>query len=228
MEGVSEDLTLHQREELAAAIYEFRDVFSSGATDMGRTGLVKHTIDTGDHRPIRLPPRCLPIAKQEIEQEELQKMLDHGLIEPCQSSWARPVVLVTEDGTMCFCIDYRKLNDATKNDAYPLPRIDDTLDALRSSTYVSTLDFFSGYWQVEMDQRDIDNTAFVTRQGLFRFMVRPFGLCNAHATFERLMELVLKDLSWNVCLIYLDSIIVYGVLFHAGPSEDGGGDEFGR
>ncbi len=74
MEGVADDLTLRQREELAAAIYEFRDVFSSGPTDMGRTGLVKHTIDTGDQRPIYLPPRCLPIAKQEIEQEEIQKM----------------------------------------------------------------------------------------------------------------------------------------------------------
>ncbi len=103
MEGVMDDLTLHQREELAAAIYEFRDVFSSGPTDMGRTGLVKHTIDTGDQRPICLPPRRLPIAKQEIEQEEVQKMLDRGVIEPCQSSWVSLMVLVTKkDGTTRF------------------------------------------------------------------------------------------------------------------------------
>ena len=196
MEGVSEDLTQRQREELAAAIYEHRDVFSSGPTDMGRTGLVKHTIDTGDQRPVRLPPRRLPIAKQEIEREEVQKMLDRRVIEPCQSSWASRVVLVTKkDGTTRFCIDYRKLNDITKKDAYPLPRIDDTLDALHGSMYFSTLDLYSGYWQVEMDQRDIDKTAFVTRQGLFRFTVMPFGLCNAPATFELLMELVLKDLN---------------------------------
>ncbi len=94
MEGVADDLTLQQREELAAAIYEYRDVFSSGPTDMGRTGLVKHTIDTGDQRPIRLPPRRLPITKQEIEKEEVQKMLDRGVTQPCQSSWASPVVLV--------------------------------------------------------------------------------------------------------------------------------------
>ncbi len=214
MEGVSEDLTLRQREELAAAIYEHGDVFSSGPTDMGRTGLVKHTIDTGDQRPVRLPPRRLPIAKQEIEREEVQKMLDRGVIEPCQSSWASPVVLVTKkDGTTCFCVDYRKLNDVTKKDAYPLPRIDDTLDALRGSMYFSTLDLYSGYWKVEMDQRDIDKTAFVT-QGLFRFTVMPFGLCNAPATFDRLMELVLKDLNWKICLIYLDDIIVYGAGFY--------------
>ena len=215
MEGVSEDLTQRQREELAAAIYEHRDVFSSGPTDMGRTGLVKHTIDTGDQRPVRLPPRRLPIAKQEIEREEVQKMLDRGVIKPCQSSWANPAVLVTKkDGTTRFCVDYRKLNDVTKKDAYPLPRIDDMLDALRGSMYFSTLDLYSGYWQVEMDQTDIDKTAFVTRQGLFRFTVMPFGLCNAPATFERLMELVLKDLKWKICLIYLDDIIVYGAGFY--------------
>ncbi len=109
MEGVSEDLTLRQREELAAAIYKHRDVFSSGPTDIRRTGLVKHTIDTGDQRPVRLPPRRLPIAKQEIEREEVRKMLDRGVIEPCQSSWASPVVLMTKDGTTCFCVDYHKL-----------------------------------------------------------------------------------------------------------------------
>ena len=193
MEGVADDLTLQQREELAAAIYEYRDVFSSGPTDMGRTGLVKHTIDTGDQRPIWLPPRRLPILKM----EEVQKMLDQGVIEPCHSSWASPVVLVTKkDGNTHFCIDYRKLNDVTRKDAYLLPRIDDTLDVLRGLQYFSTLDLYSGYWQVEMDEQDIDKTAFVTRQGLFLFTVMPFALCNAPATFKRLMELVLKDLNW--------------------------------
>ncbi len=105
----------------------------------------------------------------------------------------------------------------TKKYAYPLPRIDDTLDALCGSMYFSTLDLYSGYWQVEMDQRDIDKTAFVTQHGLFRFTVMPFGLCNALATFERLMELVLKDLNWKICLIYLDDIIVYGPLFYPAP-----------
>ena len=131
-------------------------------------GLVKHTIDTGEQRPIRLPPRRLPITKQEIEKEEVQKMLGRGVIEPCQSSWASPVVLVTKkDGTTCFCVDYRKLNDVTRKDAYPLLWIDNTLDTLRGSQYFSTLDLYSGYWQVEMDQQDKDKTAFVTQEGLF-------------------------------------------------------------
>ncbi len=97
------DLTLREREELAAAIYEFWDVFSSSPTDMRRTGLVRHTIDTGDQRPIHLPPRHLPIAKQEIEQEEVQKMLDRCMIELCQSSWATPVALVTKKDHLFLC-----------------------------------------------------------------------------------------------------------------------------
>ncbi len=172
-------------------------------------------IDTGKHRPIRLPPRRLPITKEEVECAEVQKMLDRGVIEPCQSSWASPVVLVAkEDGSTRFCVDYRKVNDVTRKDAYPLPWIDDTLDALRGSQYFSTFDVYSGYWQVKMDPKDIDKMAFVTRQGLFRFTVMPFGLGNAPATFERLMELILTGLNWKICLIYLDDVIVYGGNFY--------------
>ena len=103
-------------------------------------------IDSGEHSPIHLPPRRLPITKQEVEHAEVQKMLDRGVIEPCQSSWARPVVLVTKkDGSTRFCMDYRKVNDITRKDAYPLPRIDNTFDALRGSQYFSTFDLHSGY-----------------------------------------------------------------------------------
>ncbi len=102
------------------------------------------------------------------------------------------------------------MNNVTRKDAYPLPRID-ALDALRGSQYFSTLDL---YWQVKMDPADIDKTMFVTQQGLFRCAVMPFGLCNAPATFERLMELVLSGLNWKICLIFLDDVIVYGGNFY--------------
>ncbi len=111
-------------------------------------------------------------------------------------------------------MDYRKVNEVTRKDAYPLPRIDDTLDALQGSQYFSTLDLYSGYWQVKIDSKDIDKTTFVTRQGLFWRSVMPFGLCNAPATFKRLMELVLSGLNWKICLIYLDDVIVYGGNFY--------------
>ncbi len=180
---------------------------------MGRTDLVTHTIDTGEHRSIRLPPRRLPITKQEVEYANVQKMLDRGVIEPCQSSWASLVVLVTKkDGSTHFCIDYRKVNDVTWKDAYPLPWIDDTL--IRESQYFSTLDLYSAYWQVKMDPKDINKMAFITHQGLFCFTVMPFGLCNAPATFERLMELIVTDLNWKICLIYMDDVIIYGGNFY--------------
>ena len=141
----------------------------------------------------------------------LQTMLEQGVIQTSFSPWAAPIVLVKKkDGTTRFCVDYRKLNDVTKKDAYPLPRIDDTLDALSGAKIFSTLDLASGYWQVEMDPNDREKSAFVTHQGLYEFNVMPFGLCNAPSTFRRLMEYVLAGLQWSTCLIYLDDIIIYG------------------
>ncbi len=140
-------------------------------------------------------------------------MLDQGIIEPCQSSWASPVVLVTKkDDYTRFCVDYRKVNEVTRKDACLLKQIDDTLDALLGSQYFGTLDLYSGYWHKKMDLKDIDKTVFLTRQGLFTVM--PFSLCNAPATFKRLMELVLSDLNWKICLIYLVDVIVYGGNFY--------------
>ena len=110
-------------------------------------------------------------------------------------------------------MDYRKLNEVTKSDAYPLPRIDEMFDTLVGSQYFSTLDLASGYWQVEMDPRDRPKTAFATRAGLFEFNVMPFGLKTAPATFMRLMEVALKGLQWKRCLVYLDDVICLGADF---------------
>ena len=110
-------------------------------------------------------------------------------------------------------MDYRKLNTLTRKDAYPLPRIDDTLDTLSGARWFSTPDLLSGYWQVEMDPSDKPKTAFCTPEGLFEFNVMPFGLCNAPATFQRLMDSVLVGLLWTSCLVYLGDIIVMGTSF---------------
>ncbi len=148
------------------------------------------------------------MAKQELEHEEVQKILDREVIEPCQNRWASPVCLVTnKDGTARFCVDYKKLNYVTRKDVYTLPHIYHTLGSLRDSTYFRTLDLCSGY--AGGDQQDIDKTVFVTRQGLVWLMVMSFGLCSAPSTSERLMEIVLKYIKWKLCLIYLDDIIVY-------------------
>ena len=141
-------------------------------------------------------------------------MEKQGVVEPSTNPWSAPVVLVRKkDGSTRFCVDYRRLNGVTRKDSFPLPRLDVTLDALNGATWFSTLDLKSGYWQVELEAGAKEKTAMSVRKGLWQFKVMPFGLCNAPATFERLMEAVLSGLPWETCLVYLDDIIVHAASF---------------
>ena len=141
-------------------------------------------------------------------------MLLKGFIEPSDSPWASPIVLVAKkDGSTRFCIDYRWLNDVTRKDSIPLPRIDETIESLAGAEWLSTLNLASGYWQVSVAHGDREKTAFVTRKGLVQWKVMPFGLSNAPAKFSRLMEMVLRGINWERCLVYLDDIIVFGQSF---------------
>ena len=143
-------------------------------------------------------------------------MLKKDVIQPSASPCASGIILVKKkDGSKRFCVDYRKLNDITVKDAYPLPRIDNSLNQISGAEWFSCLDLNSGYWQVEVEESDRAKTAFISRQGLFEFKVMPFGVCNAPATFERLMETVPAGLNWQICLIYLVDIIVIGKDFEA-------------
>ena len=138
-------------------------------------------------------------------------MLDQGVVRASSSPRASPVVMVKKkDGTLRFCIDFWRLNDVTIKDAHPLPRIDDTLKALKEAKYFSMLDLNSGYWQVPIKEEHKLKTAFSPSSWqLYEFNRLPFGLCNAPATFSQLMDNVLSGLSWEVCLYYLDDIIVF-------------------
>ncbi|GFY18289.1 retrovirus-related Pol polyprotein from transposon 412 [Trichonephila clavipes] len=208
------ELSPEQKSSAERLFQEFKDVFSRNSSDIGHTTVTQHRIDTADHPPIKQHPRRLPFAKQEEVGTLLREMQENDIIEPSSSPWASPIVLVRKkDGSTRFCVDYRKLNDVTKKDSYPLPRIDDTLDTLSGHKWFSTLDLKSGYWQVEIHPEDREKTAFTSGQGLWQFKVMPFGLCNAPATFERLMETVLKGLTFEACLIYLDDVIIGGRTF---------------
>jgi len=137
-------------------------------------------------------------------------MLKAGVIEEGNGAWGFPVVLVRKkDGEVRFCVDYRALNKITKKDVYPLPRIDETLEALGGAVLFTTLDLRAGYWQIRMAAADRDKTAFTTKRGLYRFVRMPFGLMNAPSTFQRLMNGVLRGLTWVTCLVYLDDIVVF-------------------
>ena len=173
-----------------------------------------HRINTGDARPIHQPPRKLPSAKQAEVNILLEDTKSKGVIEKSDSLWSSPVVLVQKkDGSLRFCVDYQRLNDITKKDCFPLPRIDDTLDTLAGARWFSTLDLKSGYWQVVLHPEDKEKTAFSMGQRLWQFTVMPFRLCNAPTTFERLMESVLRGLTYDACLVYLDDVIVIGCTF---------------
>ena len=208
---VKEDLDAGAAERVRELLIKHRGAFAKSKDDLGRTSLFQHKIPTGDAPAIRQHPRRLPFAKRADCAKEVERMLNMGVITPSMSPWASPVVMVKKKyGSWRFCIDYRKVNSVTKKDSYPLPRIDDTLDALVGSRWFSTLDLASGYWQVEMDPEDTEKTAFCTGAGgLYQWNVLPFGLTSAGATFERLMERVLQGLHWETCLIYLDDVIIF-------------------
>ena len=177
------------------------DLFPTpGSTLTGHTDAVEHEIDTGDGSPIRCAPHRMSPQKMNKEEECVAEMLTSGQIEPSDSPWSSPVMLVTKkDGGTRFCVDYRRLNDATVTDAYTLPRIDDTLDMLAGKQWFSTLDLASGYWEVSLSREARIKTAFATHSGLFQF--------------KRLMDRVLQGLRWSHCLLYLDDIISFGSTF---------------
>ena len=197
--------------EVAEKLSELSDAFSQPGEPLGRTDTVQHRVDTGDALPSRIPYRRLPMSKKVAMEAEVEKMLEEDVIQPSESPWSSPVVMVTKkDGSCRFCIDYRKLNGLTRKNAYPLPRIDECVESLGGAKWFCTLDLQSGYWQIGMDPNHREKTAFSTHMGLFEFNVMPFGLCNAPATFEAMMETMLRGLLWKKCLVYLDDIIVFG------------------
>ena len=175
-----------------------------GSALTGHTDAVEHTIDTRNSAPIRCAPRRMSPPKIKKEEACVAKMFTGGQIDPSDSPWSAPVVLVTKkDGGTRFCVDYRRLNLTMVKDAYPLA----------GKRWFSTLDLASGYWPVSLSPEARCKTAFATHSGLFQFKVMPFGLCNAPATFERLMDQVLQGLRWSRCLVYLDDIISFGTTF---------------
>ena len=207
-------LTPEEQARLRCLLNEYRDIFAVQPDELGRTNIVQHHIETGNHPTIRSRPYRVPHAQREVIDKHIDDMLHRNVIQPSASPWASPVVLVPKpDGSSRFCVDFRKLNKITKKDSYPLPLISESLEALGGARFFSSLDMISGYWQVEMNSSSKEKTAFVTHSGLYEFTIMPFGLFNAPGTFQRLMECVLRGLTWQIALIYLDDVLVYSRTF---------------
>ena len=211
---VPHELSPRKRVDLESLLEEYQDVFARGPGDLGKTGQVSHEVQT-QGRPIRQPFRRQPPGHREEERRQIGEMHRQGVIRPSQSPWSSPAVLVRKkNGSLRFCVDYRKLNAVTIKDAHPLPRIDDTLEFLHDCRYFSTLDLQKGYFQVPLREEDRKKTAFTTSSGeLWEFNVLPMGVCNGPATFARLMGRVLDGLQWKTCIAYLDDVIVFAPTF---------------
>ena len=191
VERASPHLTSEECQQLQAAMAARKHLFAKGKGDLGRTDIVQHQIHTGDQPAIKQRVRRYRAVCREEEGQLIEDMLAIGIIQESNSAWSSPTVLVKKkDGTTRFCIDYQRLNQVTKVDAYPLPHIEDSLNTLCGARFFCSLDLASGYWQVEMDAADREKTAFVKQGGLYEFRVMPFGLVNAPATFESPMERV--------------------------------------
>ncbi len=211
-----ENLTETQRRKLQDLLVKHSDVFSRNDSDFGYTTAVTHSVPTGDAPPIKQRHRRIPPQVFQEVKKHVQDLVSQGTLRESCSPWASPaVIVIKKDGSIRFCCDYRKLNKVTCKDAYPLPRVEESLDALGNAQLFSTLDLTSGYFQVAMSEEDRAKTAVTTPFGLFESTRMPFGLCNAPATFQCLMGVVLGDLTFDILLIYLDDIIVFSKDFES-------------
>lgn len=216
--GVSinrDNLTPEQLERAYQVLGKWQHIFSTSPKDLGKTDLVQHEIKLSDDVPFKEPYRRIPPGMYEEVRQHLKEMLDSDAIRESHSPYCSNVVLVRKkDGSLRFCIDLRKLNGKTIKDAYTLPRVEETMDSLIGSRYFSKLDLRSGYWQVEIKEEDKAKTAFsVGPLGFFECNRMAFGLTNAPATFQRLMQACMGESHLKECLIFLDDILIFSDTF---------------
>ena len=197
-------LPLVQRKELAEVITQYREVFPDVPS---KTNLIEHDVDVGDSVPIKQHPYRVSPMKKELLDKEVQYMLKNDIIEESQSNWSSPCILVPKhDGGFRF-FDFRKVNDKTKSDSFLIPRIADCIDQIGNAKFVSTFDMLKGYWQVPLTQRAREISAFVTPSGLYQYKVMPFGKKNAPATFQRMVNKLVRDI--DGCEGYIDDVVIF-------------------
>ena len=210
------ELTETQKTQLMIFIGLNRDVFAKSLNELGTFEGYSHRIDTGDAKPVRQRFYRTTAEEDEEIESQVNKLLEANIIEPSLSPWASPVVLVRKkDYSMRFAIDYRRVNQVSTPYNYPLPTLEDVWDCLGNaqSSVFSTLDLFSGYWQIKMEDSSKEKTAFTTKFGEFQWRKLPFGLMNAGASFSMVVTQVLRGLSFKSALSYVDDILCFSKNF---------------
>lgn len=208
-------LNTDEKSKLLKVISQYDDVFFMEGNKLSFTSAIKHSIKTNDEMPIHAKSYRYPFCHREEVKRQISTLLDQGIIRHSSSPWTSPVWIVPKKLDASgkrkwrLVIDYRKLNEKTIDDRYPIPNITDILDKLGRCMYFTTLDLASGFHQVEVDERDIQKTAFSVENGHYEFLRMPFGLKNAPSTFQRVMDNVLREHIGVICLVYMDDIIVF-------------------
>lgn len=207
-------LSPDERRQIEDLVTKYSDCFAWSDQEMGFTDRIEHKIFVTDEKPISQRYRRVPPSAMTEVREHIENLLAKGVIRPSSSPYASPIVVVRKkNGKIRMCVDYRKLNAITRRDSFPLPRIEETLDMVGKAKYFSTLDLASGYYQLGMAEADKEKTAFTSPFGLYEFNRMPFGLCNAPATFQRLMQSVMHDYIFRILLVYLDDLLCYSNTF---------------
>ena len=204
-------LSSAQRDALMSVLRRHDRMFDG---HIGHTDLVTHSIDTGDHPPIRQSPRRIPPHLTEQVREELHKLVQEGILEESEGGWSSPICLVRKkSGELRVCADMRRLNAITRLPAYPIPRIDDTLDALSGSSLFCVLDMNSAYHQISIEPSDREKATITTPFGNWRYKRMCFGLSSAPFTCCKLLNTVLGDMPQTSCVHYFDDVILHGKTF---------------
>lgn len=173
-----------------------------------RTTVIEHDIDVGDAKPIKQHAYRCSVEKRDIMKREVAHLLENGLAKPSSSPWSSPCLLTPKsDGASRFCTDFRKVNAVTVPDSFPLSRMEDCIDSIGPSTFITKLDPLKGYWQVPLTLHASEISAFVTPDAFMQYSVMAFGMRNAPATFQHLMHIVLGNVP--NCNVYLDDVVVY-------------------
>jgi len=199
------DLNVKQKGEIAGLVNEFGDILTK---EPGLTDLAEFSIDTGEHKPIHQHPYNTPAHFRTSIDQEIDWLLQKGFIQPSTSPWASPIVAVRKpDGSARLCVDFKKVNAITQDQPFYMPRVEEVLEGVGRSTYISKLDLSKGYYQVKMSPGDIPKTAFVCHRGRFEFLRMPFGIKNAPACFQEIMQGIFTQETH--CSPYMDDLVIF-------------------